>query len=108
MAEGVMETAKILKLITEDRRLVILRLLANVSDYTLNSVVLTQALADQGHPASREAVKADLDFLEDLGLVAVKAPSGLTVAALTPRGKDVACGREAVRGVKIPEPGLDD
>ncbi|MDR1656145.1 MAG: ArsR family transcriptional regulator [Deltaproteobacteria bacterium] len=97
------------KLITEDRRLVILRLLSSVPDYSLNSIVLGVAVQEQAHVGSFDVIRSDAAWLAEQGLVTIKNPSpDLMVLTLTPRGKDVARGSSRVPGVKVPEPGLDD
>jgi hypothetical protein len=40
--------------------------------------------------------------------VNLDAVADVTVARLTPRGADVACGRVVTPGVKRPEPGVND
>jgi hypothetical protein len=97
------------KLITEDRRLVILRLLHAVADYSLNSVVLSQAMHELGHAVSYDVLKSEVAWLAEQGLLRFSEPSqDMYVLTLTQRGKDVAIGSTKVPGVKLPEPGLDD
>ncbi len=81
----------------QDRRLVILRTLAD-GGYALNEGVLRQALQRIGHPeATRDLIRADAEFLARHGLVRVEKlpmPSGeLWVAHLTEAGLDVAGGQ---------------
>lgn len=92
-------------LMTEDRRLVMLRLLAEAEGYTVNEYVLTAALPGLGHAASADRIRTDLGWLEEQGLVGIEAPAGVRLARLTPRGADVAAGRARVEGVKRPMPG---
>lgn len=94
------------KTITEDRRLCILRLLAESEGYTINDSILNSALAVYGHNSGRDAVKADLDFLKGAGveLVSVEDIRGVWVATLTRKGLDCAQGRTTVTGVKRPGP----
>jgi hypothetical protein len=97
------------KLIIEDRRLVILRLLACVADYTLNSIVLNKATEEQGHSVSYDVIKTDVAWLSEQGLLTIKDRTKEPwVITLTMRGKDAASGHTKVPGVKVPEPGLDD
>lgn len=88
--------------ISEDRRLVILRLLAELACYCANSSVLAMALGSYGHAASRDQVKTDLRWLEEQGLVQVQDIASVLVATATERGLDVAAGRATVPGVKRP------
>jgi len=92
------------RLLNEDRRLVILRLLTQDPGYRLNVYVLRPALDAMGHTVSHDKVETDLAWLQEQGLVRVEQASGITVGTLTPRGADVALGRTTVPGVKRPEP----
>jgi len=91
-------------LLNEDRRLMILRLLAEDPGYQLNVFVLRPALEAVGHTVSHDKVETDLAWLDEQGLVTVGEASGVTVGKLTPRGADVAAGRASTPGVKRPEP----
>jgi len=90
------------KFLWEDQRLVILRLLANVSSYTANSSVLHNGLLQIGHVISRDQIKTHMRWLEEQGLVTVEPVFDLLVARMTERGSDVAAGRTTVPGVKKP------
>ena len=89
---------------TEDRRLAILRLLAESTDYRANLYLLQTALESFGHNVSHDRLHADLDWLYEQGLVTVAGLAGITLARLTERGADVAAGRAIVTGVKRPGP----
>lgn len=93
------------KLITEDRRLVLLKLLAQSQGYTANEHLLTSALPGFGHSVSHDRVRTDLGWLAEQELVTLESPGGVSVATLTARGDDVAAGRARVDGVKRPVPG---
>ncbi|PKN07609.1 MAG: hypothetical protein CVU73_12770 [Deltaproteobacteria bacterium HGW-Deltaproteobacteria-8] len=93
------------QLLNEDRRLLILRLLAEDPGYQLNVYVLRPALQSMGHTVSHDKVETDLAWLAEQGLVTIGQASGVTVGKLTARGADVAAGRATVPGVKRPEPG---
>jgi len=95
------------RLLNEDRRLVILRLLMEDPGYRLNSHVLRPALDAMGHTVSHDKLAVDLAWLTEQGLVTVLPAPGVLVATLTQRGSDVALGRATVPGVKRPEPGSD-
>ena len=92
-------------LITEDRRLVILRVLAEDPGYALNMYLIQDCLKLLGHAVSMDRVVTDLDWLAEQGLITVSGVSGVKVASLTVRGADVASGRAVVTGVKRPLPG---
>lgn len=87
-----------------DRRLVILRLLAEQVSYKANSSVLTMAMDHFGHTVSRDQVKTELLWLEEQSLVGVEdlAPADIFVARLTARGLEVARGLAVVHGVARP------
>jgi hypothetical protein len=87
----------------EDRRLVLLRVLADQVQYMANSSVLTMALSSWGHAVSRDQVKTELRWLEEQSLVRIdELPADVLLAHLTERGHDVAAGRAVVPGVSRP------
>lgn len=90
---------------TEDRRLVILRLLAESSGYRAASPLLQSALEGFGHVVSADRLIADLDWLYEQQLVSIESVGGITLAVLTQRGLDVGQGRAHCTGVKRPMPG---
>ena len=87
-----------------DRRLVILRLLAEQISYKANSSVLTMALDHFGHVMSRDQVKTELHWLAEQDLVEIHelAPTGILSARLTARGLEVSRGSAIVPGVARP------
>ena len=88
--------------VAEDRRLVILRVLAEMPAYRSNSFLLHTLLAKWGHEPSTEQVKDDLARLQELELVTVEVVESVHIATLTTRGADVAAGRPTAPGVKRP------
>lgn len=86
----------------EERRLVILRILADMPQYRTNSSVLAGMLEHLGVPSTRDQVNTDLDWLKEQGLVEVEDLDFIRVARLTGRGGDVAAGKATVSGVKRP------
>lgn len=91
--------------VAQDRRLVILRVLAEQDDYALNCSVMQMVLTGYGHGVSRDAVRTDYAWLAEQGLVTIEALSeALHVAKVTGRGVDVAKGVASVPGVKRPGP----
>lgn len=98
------------EILVADRRLCILRFLLEDRDYSLNESLLQDALEMLGHAVSRDAVRAEVAWLAEQGLVTTREAGvgggrSVTVATLTERGADVAKGRAQVPGVKRPSPG---
>jgi cell division FtsZ-interacting protein ZapD len=88
--------------LAEDRRLVILRVLADLPGYRSNSFLLHTLLGQWGHAPSADQVKGDLTWLQEQSLVSLDNVDGVYIAALSTRGADVAAGRAVVPGVKRP------
>lgn len=86
----------------QDVRLVILRLLVEMTAYRANSSVLTMALDEYGHTLSRDQVKTELHWLAEQGALTVADVGPVLVATLTERGQDIAAGRARVPGIKRP------
>lgn len=96
------------QLVTEDIRLVILRILQQDPDYSHNEFVIQRLLATFGHDISSDRVRTELSWLAENGLIRTARTAGDTdviVARLTARGDDVAAGRTVVPGVQRPRPG---
>lgn len=88
--------------LTEDRRLVILRILSELPGYRSNSSVLTKLLDSMGHAMSRDQVAAQLHWLEEMAQVKLTDLEGLLLVTLTPYGHDVALGLSTVPGIARP------
>lgn len=88
--------------IVEDRRLVVLRVLAELPEYRANSSVLYAAMNHFGHSMTRDQVRTELSWLAEQGLLFVDDAGPVLVATLTERGQDVARGRAIVPGVSRP------
>ncbi len=88
----------------EDRRLVILRTMAEDSAYGVNEYVLRRVLDTMKHTVSADLLRTDLRWLEEQGLVVTEDVAGTVVAKLTTRGLDVANGVVVVPGVQRPMP----
>ena len=88
--------------LTEDRRLVVLRVLAESAGYTANEYILQQMLEQFGHVASIDRSRADLAWLHEQQLLTVSQVADVHIARITARGQDVAAGRTVVPGVKRP------
>lgn len=93
------------QIIVEHQRLVILRLLSEVSGYDLNESIIQDGLDRYGLDISRDALRAQLEWLAELGLVTLEKLGSTYIATLTGRGEDVAAGRSMVSGIKKPRPG---
>ncbi len=91
-------------LVREDRRLTILKVLAQLDGYTGNIHLLSMALNDLGHRASESQILADLEWMAELDYVSLKRPGDLPVATLTRRGEDIQAGLVTVAGIKRPRP----
>ena len=86
--------------VERDRRLVILRITAE-GNGTANDRMLVTGLAHWGIRCTLEAVSQSLDWLEEHGLVKLRAvpDSDVRIAEITRRGRDVADGVADVPGV---------
>lgn len=89
---------------TEARRLLILQLLQQDPDYSINDGLLQQLLRAQGYGVAIAVVRADLAWLEQLGLLSTNELPGCTVAILRNDGVDVASGVSTVPGIARPRP----
>jgi ribosomal protein L12E/L44/L45/RPP1/RPP2 len=91
--------------ITQDRRLVILRALNEDAGYSQNESVLQSILEVFGHKVSRDQVRSLISWLAEQDLVNIDfVGADFMVAKLTGRGVDVATGAATVPGVKRPAP----
>ncbi|KRP97472.1 hypothetical protein TX25_06085 [Pseudomonas lactis] len=88
--------------IRQDVRLVLLRLLVEMTAYRANSSVLTMALDSYGHTLSRDQVKTELHWLAEQGALTLQDVGPVFVATLSERGQDIAAGRTRVPGIKRP------
>lgn len=91
-------------LMTEDRRLAALKLMAQSGQYQVGAPLLHLALAGMGHGVSLDTIHADLAWLRDAGLAVVRQTGDIPIATLTTRGLDVARGLTQVPGVARPRP----
>ncbi|AYV12978.1 ArsR family transcriptional regulator [Shewanella algae] len=92
-------------LMAEHQRLVVLRLLTEVPGFELNESILQDGLDAYGLGISRDALRTQLAWLNEQGLIATNQIGSVTMARLTGRGEDVANGRASVPGVKRPRAG---
>ncbi len=89
----------------QERRLVILRLLAEDSDYRAPSSIIESGLKMYALETSRDNLHTELHWLQEQSLLALEEVSTIFVATLTQRGLDVSKGLATVPGVKRPGPG---
>lgn len=89
------------EIVQADRRLMILRALAETAGYGANRTLIQRFLDSEGHIVSRDLIDADIAWLAELGLITLRDDAVL----LTARGGDVAAGRATVPGVRRPQPG---
>ncbi len=89
--------------LSEDRRSIILRVLAEQPNSCLNEGMLEGALETFGHQAARDVVRTEAAWLAEQGLVSIDTKL-IWLVTLTRRGADVARGRAIVPGVKRPDP----
>lgn len=95
---------KLAKLVSEDRRLAILRILEGSPEYRANLYLIQRMLAEIGHAASLDAINTDLAWLAEQGLLELETVGGVGIPQLIARGLDVACGRATQPGVARPMP----
>lgn len=88
--------------LTEDRRLVILRVLSDLPGYKANSTVLTIALDSFGHNVSRDYTRGQIAWLVEQNLLTAEDLGPVLLVTLTERGMDVARGAVTFPGVARP------
>lgn len=91
---------------TEDRRLVLLRGLAQCAQYRANAYLLRRFCEAVAHVVSADRIEQDIAWLDEQGLVVRAHADGVTTATLTVRGLDVSTGAATVPGVQKPQPGF--
>lgn len=85
-------------------RLVILRALADQSDFTLNESILQQVAETYGLRKTRDHIKGELRWLADVDAIELKEIEGFLIATLKRKGQDHIDGRIVIDGVKQPGP----
>lgn len=91
-------------IIREDARLIILRELYKQNDYQLNDGLLRSTLESFGIGRSREWVRDELKYLEDMNAVKLTTVGSVVVARLLPKGVEHVERRQIIEGVKRPSP----
>ena len=89
-------------LMTEHRRLAILKHLARSPEYTSNAAILADVVRGVGVASSDGQMHAALAWLDEHELVRMTDHGHVVIAVATARGVEVAEGRAAHPGVKRP------
>jgi len=95
------------RLMTEHRRLSILRVLENpdIGPSCNDSILHDIVVREYSIRSSRDQIRTALTWLKDQGLVRLKVlEGGAVIAYATQAGNDVATGNATVPGVKRPSP----
>jgi hypothetical protein len=90
--------------IAADVRLIILRELIGQADYRLNEVLLSRVLETFGHRKSRDYLRDQLRWLEEMGAVTLAEAGTVMIAQLTRRGRDHVERRVVIEGIARPSP----
>jgi hypothetical protein len=90
--------------IAADVRLIILRDLAVQPDYRLNETLLLRVLETFGHRKSRDYLRDQLRWLEEMGAVTLTEAGTVLIAELTRRGRDHVERRVVIEGIARPSP----
>lgn len=91
----------------EDARLTVLKELHQQTNYALNDSMLEATLAYFGINKSRDWLREELRWLEDVGAVKLTRAGSVLVAQLTPKGIEHVERRLVIEGVKRPSPSQD-
>lgn len=91
-------------IVSADRRLRILKLLAESNAYTASADLLRTVLASMGHAVSHDRLGTDLEWLREQDLIALERVGDVPLARVLPRGVDAARGVASVPGVARPGP----
>jgi Fe2+ or Zn2+ uptake regulation protein len=91
-------------LITENRRLYVLKCLKTSGDYRMSDALLYDLLKRIGIGVSLSVVRGDLAWLEQQSLLSTQKLGDLTIALLRCEGVDVAEGISSVPGIARPKP----
>jgi hypothetical protein len=92
------------RIIREEARLIVLKALAQESDYSLNESLLQRVLEAYGLKRSRDWIRDELRRLCDVGAVTIAFVGEIMIATLTTKGRDHVEQRLVIEGVKRPSP----
>ena len=90
------------KYLTADARLVVLKELSKQTDNRLNEALLVAVLDTFGHRRSREWVRVQLRYLQDIGAVKLTEAGTVLIAELRRSGQDHVDRRIELEGVARP------
>lgn len=96
--------ARIRQELRADRRLRILQILLHTPAYQTNENVLQCLLYVLGHCISGDALRSDLTWLQEQGLIDVHEAHCLWVARLLDRGEEFCRGGVTQNGIAKPKP----
>jgi hypothetical protein len=85
-------------------RLIILRELVAQPDYRLNETLLLRVLETFGHRRSRDYLRDQLRWLDEMGAVTLTEAGTVLIAELTRRGRDHVERRTVIEGIARPSP----
>lgn len=85
---------------TEDRRRMVLWLLAYDTDYTLGDDMLYTGFELHRKPTTRDQLANTLTWLAEQGFVRLEKVGSLTFATLTDSGLEIARGKSRAAGVR--------
>ncbi|WP_170563114.1 VpaChn25_0724 family phage protein [Ruegeria atlantica] len=88
----------------KDRRLRVLQHLAMVTDNSSNAEILLDVLNGLRITTNRDRIISTLTWLREAGMVTIEDHDSFLVVEATPRGVDVALGRDRHPGVRRPAP----
>lgn len=91
-------------IIREEARLIILRELHQQTNYALHDGLLQAVLESFGISKSRDWVREELNWLEDMGAIKRTEQGTVVVAQLKPKGIEHVEHRLVIEGVKRPTP----
>ena len=90
--------------IAADVRLIVLRELVAQPDYRLNETLLLRVLETFGHRRSRDYLRDQLRWLDEMGAVTLTEAGTVMIAELTRRGRDHVERRVVIEGIARPSP----
>jgi hypothetical protein len=90
--------------IAADVRLIILRELVVQPDYRLNETLLLRVLETFGHRKSRDYLRDQLRWLDEMAAVTLTEAGTVLIAELTRRGRDHVERRVVIEGIARPSP----
>jgi hypothetical protein len=88
----------------EQIRLAILQTLEAAPAYTLHEYLLLEQVRGLGLGTTRDALRTELAWLEETGLLEVQDLGAAVTAHLSDRGQDAAKGYAQIPGVARPRP----